>query len=236
MKMKLPVKAVALLLPVLLTCWPIQSAAQAASCPPVDEGLQDLDFVRFRTQLLQILGRRDLKALLKHVDPRIKASFGGHDGHQGLIALWKLDTRPEASGIWQELSLVLSLGGRFDGENPNRFTAPYTFNCPAVNDAFEELIVLGRDVVLRAGPDPKSQARRTLSFELVTRVRDADGEYVESKPMSLGGESHPWFQVRLADGTSGYIWGKYLRSPIDFRAGFTRKVGVWTLDFFVAGD
>ncbi|HEY9844079.1 MAG TPA: SH3 domain-containing protein [Candidatus Obscuribacterales bacterium] len=225
-----------MLLPCLLACWPIQPAAQAASCPPVDEGLQDFDFVRFRTQLLQILGRRDLKALLQHVDPRIKASFGGHSGHQGLIKLWKLDAKPEASGIWQELSLVLSLGGRFDAGNPNSFVAPYTFNCPAVNDAFEDLIVLGRDVALRAGPDPKSRVLRTLRFERVTRVLDATGGYVESKPMSLGGESHPWFQVRLADGTTGYIWGKYLRSPIDFRAGFTRKAGVWKLDFFVAGD
>jgi hypothetical protein len=45
-----------------------------------------------------------------------------------------------------------------------------------------------------------------------------------------------WLNVRLADGSTGYINVKYVRSPIGYRAIFERTDGRWVMTYFIAGD
>lgn len=205
-------------------------SASAAVCPPVDEGVQDLDFARFRVELLHISGRRDAQALLKYVDPEIKFSFGAENGRELFARHWKLSTQPAQSEFWPIFSEILGLGGRFEKGNPNLFMAPYSYVCETVTDAFSQSVVMGRKVVLRAGPTSKARVVAALSHEVVTVLKR------EGPLETLGGEQHPWLQVRTAGGQTGYIWGKYLRSPLDYRAGFRKQHGKWQMDFFIAGD
>jgi hypothetical protein len=45
-----------------------------------------------------------------------------------------------------------------------------------------------------------------------------------------------WLSVHLADGSTGYIDERYVRSPISYRAYFERMDGRWVLTMFIAGD
>jgi hypothetical protein len=50
---------------------------------------------------------------------------------------------------------------------------------------------------------------------------------------TIGGEEYPWIQVKTADAKEGYVWGKYIGRPIDFRAGFSKQAnGAWLMHFF----
>jgi hypothetical protein len=42
--------------------------------------------------------------------------------------------------------------------------------------------------------------------------------------------------VTLADGRSGYIHSRFVRSPVDYRAYFARKDGRWRMVMLLAGD
>jgi hypothetical protein len=50
------------------------------------------------------------------------------------------------------------------------------------------------------------------------------------------GTSDEWTAVRFAANRSGYVYSRLVRSPIGYRAFFTRENGRWMLAMFVAGD
>jgi hypothetical protein len=45
-----------------------------------------------------------------------------------------------------------------------------------------------------------------------------------------------WEPVRTSRARTGWVFGHYLRSLIDYRAGFVRRRGQWWLRALVAGD
>ncbi len=196
-------------------------AAQTPRVLPVDEAAKDPAFFAFRARLQRALAERDTARLLAVVHPEIKLSFGGDFGIESFRESWLADP---ASDIWGELGIVLALGGRFDGDST--FVAPYTFtDSPDGVDPFEALIALGDAVPVRAAPDADGEVLARLSFEVVRRDREHDG------PLPEG-----WTAVRLADGTPGYARSRCIRSPIDYRAAFSRREGRWSMTVFIAGD
>jgi Bacterial SH3 domain len=122
------------------------------------------------------------------------------------------------------LAFVLALGGTRHGDTA--FYAPYTFR-RTPGDGFEMLAVLGRNVLVRAEPRTASAVIDTLSFEAVARWR-------EGRPGPLGSEG--WEPVRTRKGRTGWVLARFVRSPIDYRAGFVRRQGRWWLRALVAGD
>jgi hypothetical protein len=46
----------------------------------------------------------------------------------------------------------------------------------------------------------------------------------------------PWLEVRLPDGRTGFVRNEDVRGPIEWRAGFMKQQGEWTMVVFVAGD
>ena len=155
---------------------------------------------------------RDKKAVLALSDPNIRTTFGG-DGNAS--ELEKVLTED----LWRELEEVLNLGGNF---REGMFWAPYVYSAwPESHDAFEELAVIADDVPLRASADATAPAIATLSRDLVTRVSQPEKE---------------WQKVTLSDGKSGFVETKFVRSPVDYRAGFLRGPNGWRMNAFVAGD
>jgi len=63
----------------------------------------------------------------------------------------------------------------------------------------------------------------TLHYRIVEAV--AEAQPVEG-----------WTRVQLADGRSGFIASRYVRSPIDHRLRFVFEGGRWQLVFYIAGD
>jgi hypothetical protein len=212
-----------LLLTGLLVALPGVALAQRAPVLPVDEAPRNPEFFVFRARLQAALAKQDTTELLRILAPDVLNSLGGDGGREEFRRTWEL-AQPDRSQLWAALGVVLALGGRFQGDTA--FYAPYTFE-GTPGDGFETLAVLGRNVLVRAAPNSTSAVIDTLSFEAVTRWRETQ----------TGSAAPPeWVPVRTSKARMGWVLGRYLRSPIDYRAGFVRRQGHWWLRTFVAGD
>ncbi len=213
--------------------FPSQFVFEAGKLNPVDEALTDTTFFIFREKLLEAVRRKDAFYLLEKTDGDVKYSFGDDGGVPGFVQLWELDSPEgiEGSPVWETLEDVLTKGGSFS-DGGKTFTAPYFFGLfPEEYDAFTYGLIVGKGVRMRAAPNLRAPVVKSLSYDIVEIV----GKTAAFE--TIGGEEHPWVQVKLLDGREGYVWGKFIGSPIGFRAGFSRQEnGSWLMHFFVAGD
>jgi hypothetical protein len=202
---------------------PQQAAAPPpeATAPPavtgpklafVDEASNDPSFSAYREQLLTAVRARDTKRLLALSDPNVRTTFGGDGDAAGLERMLSED-------LWRELEQILTLGGAF---REGMFWAPYVYsNWPEPHDAFESLAVIADDVPLRESADANARAIATLSRDIVTRVEERESG---------------WTKVTTADGKTGFVESKSVRSPVGYRAGFTKSPDGWRMNAIVAGD
>jgi hypothetical protein len=203
------------------------AVAQEKYVRPHDEGSKDASFAAFRTKLIAAAERKDVTYLLSIVDPKIKNGFGGQDGVANFKRQWKITSKN--SKFWKEMLAVIKNGGKFENGGKT-FMAPYTFtNWPDDVDGFEYNAIFGNNVNLRKTPDLKSEVVAQLSYNVV-QIQP------ETVPKS-GRSDHPgWWFVKTMGGLEGYVKQEYVRSHIDYRAGFDKIRGAWKLTFFVAGD
>jgi hypothetical protein len=187
---------------------------------PVDEAASDPSLVAFRDELLAAVRRRDADAVVALADPKIRTSFGGGGG--------AADFKPALGqpGVWEDFELLLTQGGKFVGEGPERsFWAPYVYSAwPEEKDAFQFLAITGENVPLHQSDDASSPVIATLSYDIVER---------EGQPRRDGGA---WQHIKTADGHTGWVEMRSVRSPIGYRAGFLKSDGKWRMNALVAGD
>lgn len=209
------------------TATPPAPAADVVTCAPaahrlcpVDEGASDASFKAFRDALSDAVSRKNEPALLALVDPGIRTDFGGGGGLEDFRKHWKLSS-PD-SKLWPELSEIFNLGGTFRGEGNDRsFFAPYVYAAwPDSIDAFQHVAATRANVPIRR--EPAQQA------EIVTTV---DWEILAANHRSTG-----WIQVKTSDGKEGWVQESDVRSPVGYRAGFSKRSGAWKMDALVAGD
>ncbi len=214
--------------------FPLSCTPERGKVNPADAALKDTLFFVFREQLKSVIADKDIFGLLPHISEQIKTGFGADGGLQSFIQMWELDSPDKIaqSKLWSTLETVLNLGGQFHGGGQNRyFEAPYLGPCwPHDAEPYEYGAVMGAGVRLRSAPSLNTQILKTLSYDLV--------KYIETTPIeeTIGGESHPWIKVQLVDGTEGFLYGKFYRSPLDFRVGFQESVGQWKIVLLLAGD
>jgi hypothetical protein len=211
---------------------PEQKGFARTSIAFVDEAGQNQEFLQFRTELLKAIDRKDKKFLLNHIDPKISISFGGECCAKGFLERWELDKHPEKSKLWKTLGDTLKLGGKFSNPEKTIFTAPYLYdNFPKGFDEFEYSATTAKDVAVHSKPDSKSEIIDKLSFEVVKQ------DYQENMPIEkVNGEEYPWVEVVTYKGEKGYVFGKYVRSAVDFRAFFELKNNKWMMTVFISGD
>lgn len=213
--------------------FPTTCIAELNKVNPADAAPLDTVFFVFREQLKEIVAEKNIFKLLKHVDQNIKIGFGAENGLQAFIVAWDLSSEEKIpdSELWPTLADVLNLGGLFNGQG-NYFEAPYLDQCyPHDKDAFETGAVIGAGVRMRAGPNLDTKVLKNLSYDIL--------DYIETTPIELkiGNETHPWIKVKTQDGIEGFIYGKFYRSPIDYRVGFEKKPnGEWKIVSLLAGD
>ena len=184
-----------------------------------DDGVRRPDFVEFRKRLREATARRDLATLTASLHPQMQVDF---DGSAGPDAFKEHHVDNPDEDFWTEFTELLAMGGRFDG--PDTFTAPYAFTeFPDGIDAFECLVVLGTNIRLHDRPATDAPVLASLDRDVVQA--SADDNPVRG-----------WQRVRTADGTTGFVASRYLRSPIDHRAIFSFRDGRWWLMVYVAGD
>jgi hypothetical protein len=184
---------------------------------PVDEATKDPTLVAFRDELLAAVRKRDAGAVVALADPKIRTSFGGGGGTADLR---KALARP---GMWEDLEQLLTMGGKFVGTS---FWAPYVYSAwPDREDAFESLAVIAENVPLRQLADANARAVATLSYDIVQRAKPASGN------------ESAWQHVQTADGKTGFVESRSVRSPVGYRAGFLKNAdGKWKMNALVAGD
>ena len=194
--------------------------AAAAELRPIDEGSHDPSFVQFRKQLLELVARKDMKALLANLSPEIKNSFGGDGGVAEFTEMWK----GRHTKLWRELTFILRNGGKLAADGD--FCGPYIFShWPERFDPFEHYVALtARNVSLKSTPTEDSPTVATLSYTIVKVLEDRYWEKTD-KMVHIS-----------ANGADGFVPRARIRSPIDYRACFGRKNGKWALNLLVAGD
>lgn len=197
---------------------PVHPQAAIASLLPVDEAVSNPEFFAFRARLQGALARHDVEALMAVVDPHVKNSFGGDDGAEAFRKGWRLDE--PGSRLWAALATVVALGGSFQARDT--FVAPYTFSkWPEPFDSFEHVVLTASNVRVRTRPAADAPVAAVLSFAILKIA---------------GQDSDAWRAVKLDEGRIGYVSSSLTRSPIDYRAYFTRSSGQWRLTLFLAGD
>ncbi|MFT3742757.1 MAG: SH3 domain-containing protein [Pyrinomonadaceae bacterium] len=195
---------------------------------PVDEAAKDASFVGFRTKLIAAVERRDASFILSIIDPKIKLGFGGVDGIANFKRDWKITSKN--SKFWKEFLAVIKNGGAFEKGSTTTFMAPYTFSSwPEDLDAFEYQVIFGNNVNLRKLPEMNAEVVGKLSYNIV-QIEP------ETVPKSGKSEYPEWWEIKTLGGQRGYVKREFVRSSVDYRAGFTKKRGVWKMDFFLAGD
>jgi len=213
----------------LLVFFSLPGLAQERFVMPVDEAGKDASFLAFREKLIEAVKKRDAKFVLSVVDPNIKNGFGGTDGVAEFKKHWKLNS--PKSGLWKELLAVLTHGGTFDKRRRNSFYAPYLFtNFPEDIDQFEYQAIFGNNVNLREKPDLNAPIIASLSYNIV-KV-----DHQNSIKSPANEEDVLWVKVETMGGKKGFVKPEFVRSSIDFRAGFEKKKGKWVMVFFLAGD
>ncbi|MBC7898695.1 MAG: SH3 domain-containing protein [Saprospiraceae bacterium] len=200
---------------------------------PVDEGKNDASFNTFRTKLIAAAEKRDAKYVLSVIDRNIQNGFGGSNGFANFKKTWKIEN-PKAE-FWDEFLRVIKNGGSFssEGGGPREswFWAPYTYTSfPQDIDSFEHQAIFGNNVNLREKPTTDSDVVASLSYNIVKT------DYQDSVKTKNSEDEYEWLKVETLGGKKGYVKAEYVRSPIDYRACFEKKGGVWKLTAFLAGD
>ncbi len=203
-------------------------SAQERFVKPVDAAAKDKSFLAFRTQLINAAKKRDAKIVVSVVDANIKNSFGGNDGIAEFKKFWKINDGK--SKFWDEFLPVIQNGGTFTTEGKTKiFFAPYSFNAfPEDLDAFNHSVIFGNNINLRAKADRNAAIIGSLSYnvvEILDSVKDANDI-----------NKTVWYEVKTLGGKQGFVSAEFVRSPIDYRAGFEKINGKWKMTIFVAGD
>ncbi len=207
-------------------------SAQERYVKPVDEASKDASFLAFRTKLIAAAERKDLKYVMSIMDPKIKLSFGGYEGVKDFRKLWK-----KPSDFWAEFLPVIKNGGKMTGAGTKEvsFSAPFVFTeTPEDLDHFSVFVVFGNNVNLREKPDKNARVISQLSYNVVNI-----DERSAIKQKTGPGEhdwKYDWHRVTTLGGQTGWMKAEYVRSPIDYRAGFEKIRGRWMMMYFIAGD
>ena len=221
------------LIPLLLVAT-VSSLGQERFVRPVDEGSQDASFATFRKKVIAAAERNDVKYIISILDQAIKSSFGGHDGVKDFKSFWKINEK--TSRFWQEFLLVIRNGGKFDHEGRTpMFVAPYIFTAmPEDLDQFEYHAIFGNNVNLREKPSADARVIDRLSYNIV-KIDEPAAVKRKTGPGEWDWTS-AWHKVETLGGKKGWVKAEFVRSPVDYRAGFEKKRGAWKMVFFVAGD
>ncbi len=209
---------------------------QPAQVLPIDESKQDKSLRKTLDDLLIVINNKDVNGLKSFIDYDITVSFGDSDGFDSFITFWNLDLNPEKSILWEVLKKTITLGGTFDDQNNQQYYTPYIFSSfPKEYDAFEFGVIVGKEVNIRTEPNLKGKLVRQSTHEVV-RVIAYDKPF-GSRTQTIGNETHDWMKIEMADGKTGYVWGKFFRAAMDYRASFAKvRDEGWKMIFFVAGD
>lgn len=210
-----------------------------------DEAEPNSDFYEFRTQLREAVQNRNAQFVGSIVpETGLAIGFSVPQTRETL----NLDD-PQAR-FWLILEKAVAIGCAL-AENP----PAYNYNidegseiwvCPNVAQAFarqvppppsadgvswqlERVVVVGENVNARSQPSLDSEAIATLSNEVVQLDRD------RQLPETFD-PIDSWTAIRLSDDREGYVYNRYVYSPLESHALFGKINGEWQLLAMPGGE
>ncbi|HVU29105.1 MAG TPA: SH3 domain-containing protein [Sphingomicrobium sp.] len=196
------------------------ASALPKKLPPVDQCSADPGFSKFLANLRRTVAKKDKKALLAMLSPRVLVNFGGASGPSAFEQSWSFDAN-DNDGIWAQLERILPLGCARDGSARVIPSLAIQFDPEGDEEVFEAMVVVAKGAKLRSGPETDSPALAILSWDVVTAIDEASD--LQTK-------------VRLEDGREGYMFDDELYSPLNYRMVVEKLRGSWMITAFVAGD
>ena len=201
--------------------------------PPAKQSY-DEEFEKAYQKLADCIQRKDLAALDALLDEAIQSSFGGDIGKSDFYAYWGLIQDVDHNAFWEEFDKILRLGGVYNPAT-GTFTAPYTFTNFTL-DAYNHYVIIDKNVAVYAEANLSSEVLDHLQYNIVqtnvwyTENRDIAQAFWDKDGQEL-------IKIQTPSGKDGYIQKQYLRSPIDYRFGFSRNdSGEWKITFMLSGD
>ncbi|KPF93353.1 hypothetical protein IP81_03775 [Novosphingobium sp. AAP83] len=199
---------------------PIASAEPASvsgqTYAPQDDCAAAPGWPTFHKSLVAAIRARDGAALAALSSADVTLDYGGGNGVE---ELQKRLADPERE-LWQELEQLLPLGCAVEG---GLAAMPWVFwNVPDSTDSYSAMLVTGKDVALRDGPNGKA-------------LGNVGWAIVDIDPMAYKPDAKTT-PVTLANGDKGWIETARLRSLLDYRLIAEPKDGGWQITAFIAGD
>lgn len=202
----------------------------------IDKASPGSDFGQFRDRLKQAIRKRDAAFVKQVMAPDIRLTFG----RPFPISQLKLEN-PKAP-VWQNLERTLEPGC---APMPTiQKTDPVTWACPTVFaahgvvkhiDPFEQIFIVGKDVIVRLQPSTQSDRVTTVSHQVVKLDQVGMGQLSEAQRRSIG-TATGWAPILLTDGQRGFVSGRYAYAPLGYRTLFQKVKGQWQMQAFIAGD
>ncbi len=200
----------------------------------VNEESKNSSLKAFNKKLKRIIRHKNWSSLRNMLNANVRFSFGMPTGINGFSEFWKLDKNPTNSKIWKTLKRVMSLGGTFIDDEYNFFTAPYVFHkFNNAYDAYTHSVIVGKNVNIRKRPSARSKVIDNLSYAVVKNVLQKKKDLVFKL---IGGEIYPWKKIVTPSGKVGFVYGKFLYSPIGYRIGISKVGDDWKIVYLISGD
>jgi hypothetical protein len=189
--------------------------------------INDPSLIQFLDMLEDAVKTRDKDYIISILSTNIVNSFGGNNGIEEFKRNWNWSS--DSSSFWRIMLRMIEMGGGEYRQN-KQYILPYVF--PGWNDkydSFEYAAITGTYVNVRDQPNLNtSKVLGQFNYDIV-KV-----DYERSHPSM---ESPKWYYVSNSDDSlKGYVFWKYVWSPIGYRAIFEKTNGEWKMTVLITGD
>ncbi len=217
----------------------LQEKARGRKMYPRDESSTDTAFSAFKQRVLEAAERGDLRTLREALAPTLSYNFDTGTPDQVVRDFGLGEGVP-----WRALRDALRLGAVRTRDE--EFSAPYVSaddQSVEVNAIQDELVVTGLNVRVRRSPDTRAEVVDWLSYDVVSQVSNVvsnlsrpylQANAFENDDTPSGPDA--WAHIRTPSGETGYVYGRFIRSPLDWRFRFGKVAGAWKIVALAVGD
>jgi hypothetical protein len=190
---------------------------------PVDESAKNASFVKFKKELRDAIQKKDSSFIKKILSDDVEYSFGADPDRKsaidGFLKHYNIEDKKN-SEFWKNFQEAVDLGCTKSGED---FICPYVYTkWPDKFDSFLFVVTTGEKIPIRKKPETAADILRFTNFEILK--------------IALEQKTDGWRTIDLGNKQIGYVAKSDVRSPIDYRAQFSKTSEGWKLKYFIAGD
>lgn len=198
-----------------------------------DESYLDLDFLKFKTELLNCVIQKDtikLRSFLAEFVFESKDICGYPGCTKDELIKYYFEENPDYS--WKNMLTILRFGfSRLEDKNPNNIVPhdKIIFQGPSYLkkiDTENELIILGENVNIRKEPSLKSKIIRTTSYEVFKcdcNIIDMTNKTYQTV------DGINWIEIKLGNNKIGYVASELTSYDLPKEMTIAKVNGKWKI-------